>query len=109
MTTLSVILFFVTLAMFALLLVLKGKKAWQAVVGPDGRLDIPEFIVGVWAFIFFPMAFAADLWLNKTLSTPMIVSLDTIMSFALGGSVVNAVTKIRAHFKDKQDERRYKK
>ena len=75
----------ITLAYYSFVVVRKHKSLWQAIIGEDKKLQVPE-IVTLIALITLPVMLLADIFLNAKASTEAWVSIDTILFGGLAGT-----------------------
>ena len=73
---------------YLILIIRKHKDdIWNAYIGSDGKLSLPEFMGFLWT-ILFCILFFSELFLGKTAGSHIWYSMDSIFLIIIGGNAI---------------------
>ena len=82
----GVVLFVITISVFWIIAYRSRRNFWQAIIGENDKLDLPEIVVIIWVVVF-PVIALADPLLGLEASEKVWWGMDLILLFALTGKV----------------------
>lgn len=97
------VMYYCYLSLILLLIILKRKDFWNAVVGGDGTFDALDLIKLVW-LILFPIIVLSDLFLNLQLSSMGWGTLNAIFFGLIGKDFGSDYIKFKREQKNEKSE-----